>query len=623
MSLNLLSLPVDIPWKRLISSYDMTASGPDLDQFPLKWRSSIALFHYRPEIDTKEYEESRLLYFKVVCSITGYQSRRTELPLDVDGADDWDDGVWTNIQNFLERYFPCVGAIVQTAFTSGDGGFRTVRDYTSQPVIMNFEPKKREIYEAVTETGEVMSGTANALHVTKSNSTTQSTETSDTHKADVSLAVPIPGVGALGGKYGYETNSSRKYSHTESDVTQSDASQERRETTSHTTQLTQMYQQLDSYHLGTNRALSVIFPRPHIVPAQLGDEDDDLKWVRKLEGIQEFFFVVEQPKSVKELCVSTHLETMHVGKTTRTYQQKYFDPTEKRERVDSRYYYWNNTNPIIVDFREIKLDPGFVVDKSRGFGGYDEHIVVKSNVKVEVKVFSDYVRIEVKHLPDFRNESTVCQFQADYVVYGVSAEPRVEVEQEVINSAFVTGRHLRVCLSFDEEERIKVRYPNLNWEIAHPEYVTFEAKLPGHMKERATPVDHGLHRANVLQRELRNLLVSSVNSPRRYPAGTHSILETDFAASQLMTARLHATRDAPQTIVSVPDALRRDLDAAAVERLGRLTLNALAGTPAHDLAARLRVPAKTIQGLRLAQVGVTVTPPRRTELMDEEDANAV
>jgi hypothetical protein len=67
---------------------------------------------------------------------------------------------------------------------------------------------------------------------------------------------------------------------------------EQRETYSHTTQLTQMYHQLDSYHLGTNRAMFFMLPRPHVVQSEL----TFVNGPRLLEGIQEVFLIVMRPK---------------------------------------------------------------------------------------------------------------------------------------------------------------------------------------------------------------------------------------------------------------------------------------------------------------------------------------
>src|SRR5437016_1666511 len=114
--------------------------------------------------------------------------------------------------------------------------------------------------------------------------------------------------GSIQGQWGTRDISQNEYS----DVRTTDNSKEQRENYSHTTQLTQMYQQLNSYHLGTNRAVFFLLPRPHIID----DKETPLTFVngpRRLEGIQEFFLVVMRPKEIKDICVEAYLETAHVG----------------------------------------------------------------------------------------------------------------------------------------------------------------------------------------------------------------------------------------------------------------------------------------------------------------------
>jgi hypothetical protein len=89
-----------------------------------------------------------------------------------------------------------------------------------------------------------------------------------------------------------------------------DAGQEKRETFSYTTQISQMYHQLDSYHIGTNRALFFIHPRPHTIET----EHTFVNGPRNIEGIQEFMFVVARPKDTGDICVEAYLETGHIGK---------------------------------------------------------------------------------------------------------------------------------------------------------------------------------------------------------------------------------------------------------------------------------------------------------------------
>jgi hypothetical protein len=95
----------------------------------------------------------------------------------------------------------------------------------------------------------------------------------------------------------------------ESSVSRStDDSREKREIESHSTQLSQMYHLLDSYHQGTNRAIFFVQPRPHILVLPTGF----VRGPRGIEGIQEFFLVVNQPKDQKGFEVSVRLDTSHL-----------------------------------------------------------------------------------------------------------------------------------------------------------------------------------------------------------------------------------------------------------------------------------------------------------------------
>src|SRR5204862_1736458 len=96
------------------------------------------------------------------------------------------------------------------------------------------------------------------------------------------------------------------------DTTTSDASREMREGSSHTTSLSQLYHLLNSYHLGTNRAIFFIQPRPHTV--QLKDQFTFINGPQEIEGVQEFFLVVNRPidKQIDDYCVDALLYTGHL-----------------------------------------------------------------------------------------------------------------------------------------------------------------------------------------------------------------------------------------------------------------------------------------------------------------------
>jgi hypothetical protein len=88
-----------------------------------------------------------------------------------------------------------------------------------------------------------------------------------------------------------------------------DNANEKRETQSFTTQISQLYHLLDAYHVGTNRALFLLESRPHVLEPTSGF----VRGPRPLDGIQEFFLIVALPKNEHKFCVSVRLDTAHLA----------------------------------------------------------------------------------------------------------------------------------------------------------------------------------------------------------------------------------------------------------------------------------------------------------------------
>jgi len=312
MATDALSIPFDITWQRLAYSADMIdrSFGGGL---PPKWRSSTAVYIYPvPLADTvDEYPDHRIFYLKVSASITGWSPREelegmvTWLQPQQPGVppqppaqwDSWQTEGWTLVDQsptMTRSYWPCVGALLQVAIYPRPEAGVAVADY---PSIVDFEPKKRELYEAVSDAHESLSGSGTNLNTRKGKTTT--------HSLEAKTNVHLPLVGETGLNYGYRRENV--------DVTTTDASTERRETAGRTTQLSQMYQLFNGYHLGTNRGLFVVFPRPHIVSSAEQTENSLINGQRKLEGVQDVFLVVQVPRSVPGICVRTFLDTAHEG----------------------------------------------------------------------------------------------------------------------------------------------------------------------------------------------------------------------------------------------------------------------------------------------------------------------
>jgi hypothetical protein len=307
-----LSLPTDIPWEKVCvteDTMDRVACDPEL---PPKWQSSIAVFKYVPEEEYQLYADYKITYLKVTTTITGYQ------PLDdeIQGEIDWDGLDVTTLEGLtelLDSYYPCNGAILQVV--AGPPGEDPDVPLDQYPFFLDFEPKKRELYEMATDTNERQSRSIETLNLSKSAGTTQSLEVLDVDMGGGGFGVQGSYAGTGGGfnVQGSQGQWGTKSLNTDqSQVNRTvESGTEKRESYSHTTQLSQMYHLLDSYHLGTNRAVFFIQPRPHVLEEPSGF----VRGPRKVEGIQEFFLVVAQPKDQENFCVSVRLDTAHLVET--------------------------------------------------------------------------------------------------------------------------------------------------------------------------------------------------------------------------------------------------------------------------------------------------------------------
>ncbi len=307
-----LLLPTDIPWKRVCVTQDMIDRKACDARLPAKWQTSMAVFRYRPDEENQQYPDYDITYLKVTATITGYQ------PLDkeVQGRIDW-NGVNVEtidgLTDLLTSYNPCHGAILQVVVAPKD--VKKVQSLDEYPFFLDFEPKKRELYELATDTREKQSRSIESLNVTKSAGSTQSTEILDVDLGGGGFGAQASYAGTGGGFTYTAPNGqwgTKRLNADESLASRSsDVGQEKRETFSFSTQISQMYHLLDSYHLGTNRVVFFIQPRPHTLEEPSGF----VRGPRPVEGIQEFFLVVAQPKGQDDFCLSLRLDTSHLTKT--------------------------------------------------------------------------------------------------------------------------------------------------------------------------------------------------------------------------------------------------------------------------------------------------------------------
>jgi hypothetical protein len=323
MSVQSFGIPVSIPWQRIAFSADMIDRRFDDDTLPPRWNPSMTVFAYPvpPDQTAVDYPDGRLVYLKLSLSLTGW-TYNDDLDIGVtSGANTKVDGVqksvWEAIiaSDWANAYAPCLGAVAQLAvYPLPAERDVPISDY---PYIVDFEPKKRELLETVSNTGEVLTGTSTGTSVQKNAATLGTTEQTDTTTTQDLTYVPneyqVPNLPPpQPSKITTTTSGTRTNSGTDTvNVSSTDTLREMRETTSATTTTSQLYQLFNGYHVGTNRGVFVVTPRPHTVGGQAQTEFNLIDGPRKLEGVQEVFLVVYLPNSLHGFCVQAALDTGH------------------------------------------------------------------------------------------------------------------------------------------------------------------------------------------------------------------------------------------------------------------------------------------------------------------------
>jgi hypothetical protein len=540
-----LNLPTDIPWRRKCVSEDMLDPKLCDARAPLHWRSSIAVFEYEPDKENQNYDGFIISYLKVSCSITGYQEHPDEIGLDYHGIKSyWKDqpGIKDYVDS-LEKYYACYGAVLEVTVGPGDQD-RPLGEY---PFYLDFEPKKRELYELATDTKEKQSRSIESLNLTKSAGTTQSLETFDVDMGGGGFGVSAQYAGT-GGSFNYaapngQWGSKRMNAEESLSSRSADVGEEKRDTYSFSTQLSQLYHQLDSYHLGTNRALFFVLPRPHT----LETEHTFVNGLRNIEGMQEFFLVVARPKNVESVCVEAYLETGHIGKETHTEASEVLGSEKKTvwtdnfhaeprgnddetEVVDSADRIWevNNFFPgYIIKNAVLTAGPPIVdVNESDAPNLIDDvpHITMFNQdlIKVAGRVHSWFENV------DFGKDNigkVTYPFAVDITL------AKTELVEKSKDTLFITARNLCCC---QIEDRIQINKTGVVYERPLKE-------VPP-LKHRQSVKD-GLPIivANQMHAQLKEPMITSRNDLQNRYNTPIRLAETTFA-NQLLIRHLDGSR---------------------------------------------------------------------------------
>jgi hypothetical protein len=763
-----LDLPINVPWTLIAASEDMMEQRPCDTQFPLEWRSSIALSAFEPKAEDLPPElcDTTITFLKVTCNVTGLQASKDETKR---GHDELKVKV-ADLRAILDSlYLACYGTLVNVAVTPspatrtqhdtagtnfvdlepgdqpnplvvGDVAFGAVQAHQNrvldltlddgtqhrvldlqremevtvpttstvkvklvhrtaevtvdafhgtQPVglpqragpageqvdtlqvkgegidrvvlrasddtaflteflrevpigvedfphIIDFEPKMRDLYQAATEDGEVLTASTSEVKTDKSHTRTESSETGVSVEGKASIGIASLAAGL-----------SHRWGESEQDTTQvqTDASRDRRERYATTTNITQMYNLLTGYHLGTNRAVFLMLPRPHVLPPT--DFRTFVQGLRYIEGVQEFFLVVARPSDVTGLSVNATLETGHFREDVK------FDFPPEEFKLDSEQFIVTaesdqDKRRSIEEFPSSKYNvrAGMVIDRSgtpRGkdaeghplpagdpfhngiqfLGGQDEVGPLNPPAPEDPSTFPGVIegfnyqpasdatvqvmgRIVPRPLP---HGTTVRHVTLLFKVFTRSQQPIPSTARPKVDTSglVITGR--RLCVSFQSGDCPKVT------EVVSesPEQLIIDEQMlqlnPDLLTLTATTASR-LPAMKDLQRAVQVAMASSARLPSRRPLGAVGFLESDFFTDsvkdklppEVTQLSLANVRDLPQAVVqafprkgegpfpTVADALKEAPDLAAfAARTGlgfkdaakaRFTL--LTAIPIHD-----------------------------------------
>jgi hypothetical protein len=609
-----LALPTDIPWRRKCVSADMLDRAICDDTGPYRWRSSMAIFEYEPPDDKQTYAGMRITYLKVSCSITGYQERAKEIGLDrrrLKGH--WQDqpGI-ANYLELLEKYYPCYGAVLEVAVAPVTEREIALADY---PYFLDFGPKKRELFEQVTSTGETMSRSLEEVKLGKSNTSVRTREVLDVDKAwNAEANVEAKGVevGLAGGREG-EWGTKDVTQEQSQNQRNSDASQERRETQSHVTQLTQMYHQLDSYHLGTNRAVFFLHPRPHVIE----NARTFVNGPRNIEGIQDFFFVVLRPREQERLCVSAYLETGHIAKVPHTILEE-VPGTEMHQVWKDQFHAQpkgNDDETTVYDASDrvwhvASHHPGYRIKSAAITAGpvttlynYGKPNLVDVHPHI-AEQNDDFVKVSGKVHSGFKNylvdrdrwEQVTYPFTVDLVLV------KKRVVERTDDTLFLTGRRLCCCEGLASG--------------AVTDGIVYERPLEVELVDEQRRVGPGMsiRDANAIAAQVREAVVRSRNDEAHRHTRPVTLAEADFSvgsAAQYLS-------DASETLVARhPQVPPRYQDRF---RGVRLTVRELLRMPAAMTEDLFQLTGEEVAELRAAILGLSgeASDPRRAWLTRQQ-----
>lgn len=518
------------------------------------------------------------------------------------------------------------------------------------PHIIEFEPKLRDLYQGATAVGEVLTGSSSAVNTDKTFAHTESTQMglslSNKSKAG-SNGVGSESTAALTPSWG----STDQGIHT----TTTDSARERRERNATSTQITQMYNILTGYHLGTNRAVFVLLPRPNTLQAT--EFRTIVQGLRIIEGVQEFFLVVTRPEGMDSMCVEAVLETGHFHEGAEPEA-----PTPEYEEFEEDFWVEKKGSNCVIGpcgekpYDSIKHAPqGFVIDQRPGKGD-PEHLGLTlvqdlshewtkedKNREINYDITADHVRVHgwIKGEGGFGVGGNLkLRYKVHYRAEQpkpVSQAPSVKesflITQRGLDVCFRSGPHcpqvLRVGEAVAPVETVPVTPVSSGGDAPVPENVYIlppqsVMRRSSIVSEQSIPINPAIYARDVepqarlsalkdLLLRIQNVMTSSWRLPGRWRRGRVSFLETDYFKDRLRGLIPKEVRHKELgDIKTLPEDVVKALGATT-------TLEQALSLDLPQFAARTGLAVEEAGDLRLRMLGVELNRREREFGLGQKD----
>lgn len=577
-----IALPQEPTWKLLAVSPDMMDVQFCNKRFPFRWRSSLAVWAFEPGAEDPPVErcEGRITFLKVTATITGYQPSREETEA---GFVSFPNVPTEELQRILGQYFGCYGALLTVAVFPRRRG----EDTAGVPHIIDVEPKIRELVQSASETGEILTSSKSNVKTNKSLTHTESSET----------GWELTASGGVKDKFNVGGKLSHKNTETEQDnwSVATDASRERSEKEGSTTQISQLYNLLSSYHIGTNRAQFLMLARPHFL--QPTDHRTFVDGLRQIEGVQEFLVIVARPETMDEMAVELSLETGHYpeGLNPETPAEEFEEREEEFTVTAFADNGWFSGDTTTIKATH-DVESGFVVD-TRAHRGADaghpgmKEIANNSNSRANSSLESyNYRRIadasvEVTgRISGSGGQGDKARFNRTYRVFTRSVEAKANTGGPKVptDKLLITGRSLCVNLRSGEG------CPEGQIVTPRPPFPDFSQGILDEAKIRITrahllpqgPDDTRLPAMNEFLSEVKNALVTSGRMPqRRDPDSAPGFLGTDYFKDKIRPFL-------SPVILRAPAAGAPDLEPEVAKKLDKLSIDDMLSMNLLELSRR-------------------------------------